>query len=172
MARNQQPPETQHGFARSGRQRRRAGDHDRRSCGFGDFRCRSMGRTEAKRPYGQRDPRLPAGVDGLLRTTQKKTQPWADLISTYGLGILDFPGAPRRTYELLLGIYSCLERVEIRRSYRVTRGISSATAPVLDLSVFRALFDTEQEATARHAIHAASARSQSDSDHSGNGEAP
>ncbi len=50
-------------------------------------------------------------------------------------------------------------------SYRVLRAIRDGFSPAVDESYFSALFDTEEEAKAKHRLHVLRARSASKPDH-------
>ncbi len=94
-----------------------------------------------------------------MPSCKKKFQPWADLAAVYGIGILNFPGAPRCDYECLWGLWLCLTREETRRAYDALRGVMDGIgvamggAPIPP-EYFLAITETAEEGQAIHAIHA------------------
>lgn len=78
---------------------------------------------------------------------KKKARPYVDLIVAYGWGILSIPGSPRLDWELLVGFYLNVERVELRNSLRVFYGIAQCFSTVPDKALFEASVDDPELAS-------------------------
>lgn len=104
-----------------------------------DFRDRGIQRETRAHGLGAGRPTLQ--VSNLDRHGKKKAQPWADLICTYGIEVLSGPGAPRRDYEFLIGLAFNVERVELRKSWRVLRAVTAALSGKLGYEWYDAIND-------------------------------
>lgn len=78
---------------------------------------------------------------------KKKARPYVDLIVAYGWGILNIPGSPRLDWELLVGFYLNVERVESRHSLRTFFAVQQAFERVPSYRLFAASVDDPALAT-------------------------
>ncbi len=69
------------------------------------------------------------------------------------MSVFDFAGAPPRDYETLVGLWANRERVTTRKAHVVLRALLDANAGVVPAEYYRALFDTDEEAMAQHALY-------------------
>ncbi len=79
--------------------------------------------------------------------------------------MLKLPGAPKPSYEMLIGLQQNMPRQQIRKMYIVMQGAKDAMADETPAAYFGAIYDDQERATAEHNMHvsrvASARRSQS-----------
>lgn len=92
-------------------------------------------------------PRIDRAFLRFSRRVKKKYQRIADLVNTYGIGILDDIYGPgtARPWELVVGLAQNADRSELRQSHRVVIGIRGAFSTKLDKKMWEAICDTPEE---------------------------
>jgi hypothetical protein len=89
-----------------------------------------------------------------VRRLVKKKRWLADLVSTYGLDVLDWPGMPGKSYELAFALQLLADRVNTRRSFVVLDGVKGAMAPFIEPHFFKAMLERADEAEFYSGLHA------------------
>lgn len=74
-------------------------------------------------------------------------------MATFGLSVLDWPGQPRRSYELFCGLLVHARRIELRRGYVLLRAVKDALSDEIPADYFQALSADEEEAAALYNLH-------------------
>jgi hypothetical protein len=90
----------------------------------------------------------------MVRGPCKKKRWIADLIATYGLDVIDWPGMPGRSYELLFALSLLDGRINTRRSFVILDGVKGALSPTIEPRFFSALFERDDDAEFYSALHA------------------
>lgn len=67
--------------------------------------------------------------------------------------MLDWPGFPRRSYELYCGLLANAERIERRRGYVLLQAIRGALSEEIPKAYFQATAETEEDATATYNLY-------------------
>ena len=53
----------------------------------------------------------------------------------------------------MLGLWMNAKRIDTRRTYNMIQAIRDSFSPSIPIDYFRAIYDTEEEASAMHALH-------------------
>ena len=89
----------------------------------------------------------------MVRRVIKKKRWIADLVSTYGLEVIDWPGMPGKSYELGFALQLLADRVNTRRSFLILDGVKSAMAPIIEARFFKAMMERDEEAEFYSGLH-------------------
>jgi len=111
--------------------KQRAGNHASPNSDLRSVQCQVIRRNNPIRVDRLRGTRFNQQFDRVRRCVKKKFQPWADAISTYGIGILDFPGSPAKSYPFLIGLLQNASRVDSRLAYRMLRAFRDGACCML-----------------------------------------
>lgn len=88
-----------------------------------------------------------------MRRPCKKKRWLAQPVAQYGLGILDFPGFPGRTYETTFALFLLAGTVATLRSCVVLDGVKGALSTTVDKHFFEAMLGDEEAADFYHGLH-------------------
>lgn len=110
---------------------------------------------------------MPRSVPGVLRflgLAKKKYRPLADLICTYGIGIVDSSLGPGpHPYEITVGLWQNAERSELRQAARTLFAIRQAFAEKQSRAFWEAICDSPEQANEAMAIEEAAVAAAKDS---------
>lgn len=98
-------------------------------------------------------PRLDRELLRLPLLVKKKYQRVADLVTTYGDGILvSLFGPGPHPWELIVGLAQNADRSELRQSARLVVGIRNAFSPKIDKAMWQAICETQEQVNEAQAM--------------------